>query len=154
LPCAHYAPNYEQLSATLKAFPKYGLHPPSLISAGSPLFDSIAALAPTRPLDVYALAAGSEIHDLAVRTSAHLLSISLANINDTQAEAMGPVYLKRLFFLHLGRVDALKRLLLVPPSDHLPTMTCGREERAQLTRAWALAAAYLAWEGRPGECTK
>jgi hypothetical protein len=150
LSCAHYAPDFDMLALTLKAFPKYGLQPTPLVDLGTPLFECLLALAPARPLDVYTLAAGAALDELAVRASAHLLSLSLANVSDAHATAMGALYLKRLFFLHLGRADALKRLLLVPPADHLPTAACGRNERAQLQRAWALASAYLAWESRPG----
>jgi hypothetical protein len=150
LPCAHYAPDLDQVTAALQAFPRYGVPVPTVVGPGSPLFDALLAIAPARPLDVYALAAQRGLHDLAVRSSAFLLSISLANVSDAQALTMGPLYLKRLFFLHLGRADAFKRLLLVPPPDHAPTAVCGHAERAQLTRAWALASAYLAWEGRPG----
>jgi len=60
-----------------------------------------------------------------------LLSYSLASLTNELAVKMGPLYLKRLFFLHLGRIEALKRLLLPPPQP-----------------AWALASAYLAWDAR------
>ena len=64
---------------------------------------------------------------------------------------MGPVYLKRLFFLHFGRIDALKRVLLPPPHPHPPTQHCDFTEQKHLTRAWALASAYFAWDARPGQ---
>ena len=65
------------------------------------------------------------------------------------AAKIGPIYLKKLFFLHLGRTDALKRLLLPPPHPHAPTPTCDFMEQKKLTRAWALASAYLTWDARP-----
>jgi hypothetical protein len=88
---------------------------------------------------------------MAVAVSSHLLSFPLATITDDVAERIGPVYLKRLFFLHFGRVDALKRLLLSPPHPHAPTAWCDFAEQKKITRAWALASAYLAWDARPGE---
>jgi hypothetical protein len=150
LPCAHYAPDLDQLTGTLHALSRYGIPGPSAVGQGTPLADALLALAATHPVDVYALAAQHGLHDLVVRVSAHVLCISLATVSDAQADAMGALYLKRLFFLHLGRADAFKRLLLVPPAEHLPTVVCGVGERAKLTRAWALASAYLSWDGRPG----
>lgn len=66
------------------------------------------------------------------------------------AERIGAVYLKRLFFLHFGRAEALKRILLPPPHPHAPTPSCDFSDQKKLTRAWALASAYLAWDTRPG----
>jgi len=66
------------------------------------------------------------------------------------ADAIGPIYLKRLFFLHFGRSDALRRVLLPPPNLHTPTTSCDFSDQKKLTRAWALASAYLAWDARPG----
>jgi len=105
--------------------------------------------APLRPLELYALAASHDLYDLAVSTSPHLLSFSLASLSDEKVEQMGAVYLKRLFFLHFGRADALKRILLPPPHPHPPTAWCDFAEQKKLTRAWALASAYLAWDARP-----
>jgi hypothetical protein len=105
--------------------------------------------APLYPLDLYALAATYDLYDLAVPTSSHLLSLSLASLTDEMAQRIGPVYVKRLFFLHFGRAEALKRLLLPPPHPHAPTPFCDFTDQKKLTRAWALASAYLAWDARP-----
>ena len=51
--------------------------------------------------------------------------------------------------LHLGRTAALKRILLEPPSGHPPSETCDLDNQKSVTRAWALAVAYIAVEGRP-----
>jgi len=105
--------------------------------------------APLYPLDVYTVAAKHDLHDLAVSTSPHLLSFQLYTLTDEMAEAMGPKYLRKMFFLHIGRSDALKRLLLQPPHPHAPTPWCDFTDQKTLTRAWALASAYLAWDARP-----
>ena len=68
------------------------------------------------------------------------------------AKEVSPVYLKRLFFLHYGRADALERILassLSSPHPHPPTRECDRTEQRKLSRAWVLARAYLAWDARP-----
>lgn len=115
----------------------------------SPLSDALLAHAPTQPLEVYAFAASYGLHDLAMSTSPHLLSFSLPSLTDEMTEKIGPIYPKKLFFLHLGRTDALKRLLLPPPHPHAPTPSCDFVEQKKVTRAWALASAYLTWDARP-----
>lgn len=62
---------------------------------------------------------------------------------------MGPVYLLRLASLHQTRKDALKALMLVAPKEHPDAPDCGAEARRSVMRAYALAAAYLAWEVVP-----
>lgn len=130
--------------------PEYGLDPRTFITPARPLFGLLLAQAPVFPLESYALAARYELEDLAVSSSSHLLSMSLSSLSDEMACRIGPLYLKRLFFLHFGRCEALKRVLLSPPHPHPVTPDCDLSEQKRLTRAWALAGAYLAWEARPG----
>jgi len=148
--CAHYSPSLEALIAAVHALKYYGIPPKSRIMPTSPLFTLLLSHAPLHPLELYTLASSYDLYDLAVLTSSHLLSFPLSSITDRMAERMGAVYLKRLFFLHFGRADALKRILLPPPALHSPTPWCDFTEQKKLTRAWALASAYLAWEARPG----
>lgn len=150
LSCAQYSPSFDVLSAAVEALKVYGVSLPKVLSPPSPLHNILLAHAPTSPLELYALAGSHDLYDLAVSTSPHLLSFSLPSLTDDMARKIGPVYLKKLFFLHLGRADALKRLLLPPPHPHAPTPACDFVEQKKLTRAWALASAYLAWDARPG----
>lgn len=147
--CAQYAPSFEDLSETVATLTTYGMSIPTFLIPSSPLSDALLVYAPTRSLDLYALAASYGVHELAVTTSPHLLSLSLPSVTDEVAEKIGSFYLKKLFFLHLGRTDALKRLLQSPPHPHVPTATCRFEEQKGLTRAWALASAYIAWNAQP-----
>ncbi|TFK75961.1 hypothetical protein BDN72DRAFT_359047 [Pluteus cervinus] len=147
--CAHYSPSFETLSTAVHHLPLYGIDLKARIAPNSPLFSVLLSHAPLVPLELYALAASFDIYELAVSTSSHLLSFSLPTLTDEMAIQMGPVYLKRLFFLHFGRADALKRVLLPPPNAHIPTPWCDLTEQKKLTRAWALASAYLAWDARP-----
>lgn len=149
MPCTQYMPSFEDLSETVGTLNIYGFPTESYLSPSSPLFDALIIHAPTRPLDLYAFAASRGFHELAVTTSPHLLSFPLSSLSDEMAERIGPVYLKKLFFLHLGRTDALKQHLQAPPSLHAPTPSCGFEEQRELTRTWALASAYLTWDARP-----
>lgn len=148
--CNHYSPTVDTLISSVDALHKYGVSLPKCISPSTPLFHQILSIAPVAPMETYTLAAHYDLYDLAVRISSHLLAFPLPNLTDEHAVRMGPIYLKRLFFLHLGRIDALKRLLLPPPHPHAPTPACDFIEQKKLTRAWALASAYLAWDARPG----
>ena len=148
--CAHYSPSFESLCEAVNRMAFYGISPKKYIAPSSPLYVLLLSHAPLYPLELYALAASHDVYDLAVSTSSHLLSFPLASLTDEMADRIGPVYLKRLFFLHFGRSDALKRVLLPPPHPHAPTLSCDFTEQKKLTRAWALASAYLAWDARPG----
>lgn len=150
MPCTHYSPSVETLVEAVDVLHKYGVPVAKYVAPGTPLFQLILAIAPLAPLEMYSLAGAYDLFDLAVPVSSHLLAFPLPNVTDELADRMKPRYLKKLFFLHLGRVDALKRLLLPPPQLHAPTTTCDFAEQKKLTRAWALASAYLAWDARPG----
>jgi len=147
--CSHYSPSFESLAAAVQTLQTHGISLNRHIAPSTPLHALLLSHAPLRPLELYALAASYDLYDLAVPTSSHLLSFSLASLTDEMADQIGPRYLKRLFFLHFGRSDALKRLLLPPPHPHAPTSSCDFAEQKKLTRAWALASAYLAWDARP-----
>jgi len=148
--CIHYSPPFPTLVAAVNCLSTYGISPKLVIVPSTPTYTLLLSYAPLFPLELYALAASFDLYDLAVTTSSHLLSFPLATITDEMAECIGPVYLKRLFFLHFGRSDALKRVLLPPPHPHAPTPWCDFNEQKKLTRAWALASAYLTWDARPG----
>ncbi|KAH7930105.1 hypothetical protein BV22DRAFT_1055790 [Leucogyrophana mollusca] len=147
--CSHYSPSFESLATAVRTLHIYGISLNRHIAPATPLHTLLLSHAPLRPLELYALAATYDLYDLAVPTSSHLLSFSLASLTDEMVDQIGPRYLKRLFFLHFGRSDALKRLLLPPPHPHAPTTACDFAEQKKLTRAWALASAYLAWDARP-----
>ncbi|KAI0082471.1 hypothetical protein K474DRAFT_1611523 [Panus rudis PR-1116 ss-1] len=147
--CSHYSPTLDTLVAAVDALHKYGIPVSKYVAPSTPLYQLILSIAPVAPIETYSLAAAYDLFELAVPISSHLLAFPLSNLTDEHARRMGPVYLKRLFFLHLGRIDALKRLLLPPPHPHAPTPTCDFTEQKKLTRAWALASAYLAWDARP-----
>ncbi|KAL1691732.1 hypothetical protein GGG16DRAFT_112865 [Schizophyllum commune] len=147
--CAHYSPAFGTLVTAVHRLPAYGVSVRSRLAPGTPLYALLLCHSPLRPLDTYALAAQYDLFDLAQATSSHLLSLPLYTVSDEMAQRIGPVYLKRLFFLHFGRTEALKRILLQPPHPHPPTPWCDFTEQKKLVRAWALATAYLAWEARP-----
>jgi hypothetical protein len=151
LPCTQYSPALAELDAATKALSRYGIAPATALAPKAPLGQALRALAPLHPLDVYALAATYDALALAETASTHLLAFPLCTLTDETATRMGGPYLRKLFFLHLGRVEALKRMLANPPASHAPTARCGFEDQKGLARAWALAAAYVSWEAKPGK---
>jgi hypothetical protein len=148
--CTQYSPSFDTLVGAVSALRKYGVDPKYMIVPSTPLYDTLLTQASARPLDLFALAAQNDLYDLAVAASFHLLSFSLSTISDEMAERIGPIYLKRLFFMHLGRAEVLKTILLPPPYPHNPTPDCDYSQQQNLTRAWTLASAYLAWDARAG----
>jgi hypothetical protein len=129
----------------------YGLVPSECITPSTPLFEALLSYAPIDPIRVYALAGELSLSALAEQTSSHLLSYNLADISDDLAKRMGAKYLRRLMVLHLTRLEELKRIILCPPSPHLPTRECDASDQKNLSRAWPLAASYLAWDSSPGK---
>ncbi|PIL33909.1 hypothetical protein GSI_03615 [Ganoderma sinense ZZ0214-1] len=152
----HYNPSLDTIEAAIDALVKYGVAPRVYASSSSkPLHRLLLSHAPYRPIDAYALAGKYGFEDAAIAISAHLLAYDLSQISDALSIKMGPVYLRRLVMLHTGREDALKNIVLAPPETHPPTLMCADPQTAQaeLTRAWAFAAAELAWAALPGMST-
>ncbi|KAI0728037.1 hypothetical protein C8Q72DRAFT_416164 [Fomitopsis betulina] len=148
-----YCPSFETISAALDALPRYGISPKRYAAVGEPLYDLVVACAPHQPIDTYALAGAHDLSDVAVAASEHLLSFLLSTLSNELAERMGAIYLKKLFFLHLGRMDALKRVLIRPPVAHPETAECSLAQQKCVMRAWALAAAHVMWDARPNLST-
>ncbi|KIK61886.1 hypothetical protein GYMLUDRAFT_42295 [Collybiopsis luxurians FD-317 M1] len=149
IPSSQYSPSFDTVSEAIDRLSFYGINAKAYIAAKTHLHNLVLSFAPTLPIQVYTLAAKHDLLDLAIPASPHLLSFNLAAINQEMAEVMGPIYLRKLFFLHIGRSDALKRHLLELPHPHAPTAECSFNDQKSLTRAWALASAYFAWDARP-----
>ncbi|KAG8712827.1 hypothetical protein FRC08_014042 [Ceratobasidium sp. 394] len=109
----------------------------------------------SEPLAMYAVAAQYSLESLAVAVSTFTLAVSPSDVSDELAQQMGPVYLRRLFFLHLGRADALKRLLYPPPLPHPASdLSCDPRSQQEVGRIWALACASVVVENHPNELVK
>lgn len=151
LSCAAFNPGLTMLSLALTQMSQvYGISLSSWVVPSRPIFSDLLSLAPHHPLELYALAASLQLEELATVTSSHLLSYPLSNLPEDLTSKMGAIYLRKLFFLHLGRTEALKNLLLRPPTPHSPTDECATDSEAKLTHEWSTAIAYLVWEARPG----
>ncbi|KAJ7175216.1 hypothetical protein C8R43DRAFT_976219 [Mycena crocata] len=147
--CAQYSPAFEILVNAVDSMPIYGIKPKTIIRPATALFTLLLSQAPLFPVELYTLAARYDIVDLAVPASSHMLAYPLSRLTDEVVEKMGASYLKRLFFLHFGRAEALKRVLQSPPHPHPPTDDCDFASQKGVSRAWALASAYLGWDIRP-----
>jgi len=143
-----YQPDLQLLCRVLPTLTSYGYQSTGLVTPHSEIFYLLLAHSKTYSLVVYALAASYNLEQLAIYCSQNTLGVELSEITDDLAAVMGPIYVYSLV-LHLGRTAALKRILLEPPSGHSPSSTCDLDDQKSVTRAWALAVAYIAVEGRP-----
>lgn len=146
--CTQYSPSFDTLVEGVSALNTYGISPKFLITPSTSLYGILLTHAPNHALELFALASQNDIYDLAVSASSFLLSMSLSTLSDEMAQRIGPIYLKRLFFMHLGRAEVLRNILLPPPYPHAPTPSCNSQQQKHLTSAWTLASAYLAWDAR------
>ncbi|KIY71556.1 hypothetical protein CYLTODRAFT_435196 [Cylindrobasidium torrendii FP15055 ss-10] len=147
--CTAYSPTFRVVQWAIELFPTYGLEVKTYIAPQTPLFVHLTSFAPLYPIDVYALAAHHDLEDLATVASTNLLSYQLSDMDDALVDYIGPLYLRRLFFLHLGRTEAFKRILFPIPPPHPATAECDFEQQKSVSRAWQLAATSLAWTARP-----
>jgi hypothetical protein len=157
LSCAAQAPSFESLSYAISRMQMYNLSPSTLIGMGTPLYIHLMGKhAPLEPLKVYTLAAEHGIDALAVGVSSHLLGADLSEITDLMATSMGSVYLKRLFFMHKGRLARLKSVLVRPPSlhDSKVAKVCDIATRAAVRNQWTVLATSLVWDATPGRLRK
>lgn len=151
MPLTSHNPSLPTLLKSIQSFQTYGIPLHDVLSPSSRLCQLILAEAPRAPLEVYAVVALHHLDHLAIAISAKLHSIVLADIPDSAAVAMGPIYMKRLFLLHHRRTEYLKSLLKDAPETHADTIQCGFVEQKNLQTAWALASGSLLWDARPGE---
>lgn len=150
-PCREPSVPFIVIQKAADALKTYGVALKHCIYPGTPFFELVLASAPYCLIDVYAFAADNDLSELAIAISSHMLAFDLSSLTDEQATRIGSVYLKRLFFLHMGRSYALKNLLLAPLPFHQPSLKCDSTQQQKLNRAWLMATAELSWEARPGQ---
>ena len=147
---ARYSPSLDDIEKAVNRFADYGLKPPDHILPATPIFQLLLLHAPVSALRIYVLAAQHKLYPLAEKVSSHLLGIPLSSVDDDMVTRMGPIFFKRLACLHMNLIDSLKNIILQPPYPHPPTDECDFAEQKKLSRAWALAASYIAWDSKPG----
>lgn len=134
----------------LLCFAEYGLSAVDLLGPGTPFYDTLCAMALSRPLDAYVLVCQYCLEALAVEISKYLLPMPLHNLTDAHVTSMGPIYLRRLIFLHLGRTERLRVLLRELPGTHLATPLCDSlDQKRLLHQSWHVAASEAYWEVAP-----
>lgn len=145
-----YSPSLSTLKAAAQALTRYGIPLKSNMCPGMPLFDEMAAKIPTMALEIYTIAAENDLFDLACEASKHLLSLRISSITNEIALRLGPVYLCMLCNLLTERSYVLKRLVVQPPKQHVPTETCGLHAYHDLLFEWAKIASTIILTGSPG----
>lgn len=149
---ADYQPSFAVLFTAVNELQKYAIDPKRYVQPSQPLFELIRFHMPLHPLEVYALAGHYDLFQLAVAASSHLLGYKLNTIPDETVNFMGALYIRRLYDLQMSRVEALKKVLVLPPEPHPSRPSCSLMDQTKIARAWALSSAYLIWDVRPGTC--
>ncbi len=145
-----FVPNLSLLLRAFSMLNLYGIEPSSLLFPNSPFYSAVVGLGAKFPLQTYSLAAKFGLEVVAVEVSRHLLSIPLHSITDDIAQAMGATYLRRLVFLHLGRTERLKELMMQLPTAHELSTDCSENDQKRLEQEWRALALALSWSADPG----
>lgn len=143
-----FRPTVALVAAALRSLQNYGVSLDSLLTPSHPMSITIVHLGIWSPLETFAMVAAFKLEHLAIEVSKKLVSVPLHNLTDDLAEKMGPSYLRRLVFLHLGRIDRLKQLLIQPPSFHPVTKDCYESDQKRLQIQWKALAVALGWEAQ------
>jgi len=135
------------LRLAVAALKTYGIPVQGSLAETSLVFAIFASYCPIAALQVYTIAASNapDMHAVAVYASQFLLSLDLSIITDEMADEMGPLYVQKLFSLHLERVQEFKRLIVRLPRPHRSSPHCKDTNGVALREAWAYASAYLSW---------
>ncbi|CAE6454651.1 unnamed protein product [Rhizoctonia solani] len=152
-PIQDFVPSSQTLRGTISALTSLGCDPGVIAYPRSELYRLLLKSAAADPLPMYAVATQCSFESLAISVSALTLQTSPDQIIDDLARQMGAVYLRRLFFLHLGRADALRRVILPLPTLHPSTANarCSSDAQKGILRAWTLASAYIIAQNHPGD---
>lgn len=131
------------IATALNALTKYGIPPPD---NSSDVWATLLAHAPETPLRVYALGAANASDTVCSVASSHTLDTSLGLLTEGDALSAGPIYLRRLAFLHAGRMEALKRIIATVPDQH---EDCTPDTRREMVLSWKEAIALVLLEPQP-----
>jgi len=145
--CVHYSPSFGDLTHAIAALTSYGIPVAACVQPRAPLYEHLLSHASTTPFALFRLASFYKLEDLATATSSHLLGIRLEALSEDDVTHIPPLYLQRLYCLHVERGAALGRIIIGPPQLHTaPQCTA---VQAALGRAWTLASAFVLFVARP-----
>jgi hypothetical protein len=140
-PC--YFPILSLIVRALALLAIYGIDLPSALVPSNPFYNAVFCLGVKYPLDTFIVAAQFNLETLSIEISKHLLTTPLYAITGEMARTMGPLYFRRLVFLHVGRTERLKELMMQTPSLHDWTKDCYETDQKRLQQEWrALALAF------------
>jgi len=143
-----FRPTVASMAAALRSLQNYDVSLDSLLTPSHPMSITILHLGIQSPLETFAMVAAFRLEHLAIEVSKNLVSVPLHQLTDDLVERMGPSYLRRLVFLHLGRIDRLKQLLMQPHSPHPVTKDCYESDQRRLQNQWKALAVALGWDAR------
>lgn len=149
LSSASIAPDVDAIDCALDLMLPNGIDPQAIVLPNTPLYVLLASQVPQEPMKVYAVAAQHSMEELARQASSHLLGYDLRNVDDSLAQKMGPIYLKRLFRLHEERMKELNGLIIHPPDFHPPSNTCTAERQSSLRTEWGLCIVRVLQDAKP-----
>ncbi|KAG9000082.1 hypothetical protein FRB94_005661 [Tulasnella sp. JGI-2019a] len=141
-PVAHHGPSLNLIDQALSRLSKYGIQAPP-VNRGSDVWTLLLNFGHRDPVRVYAIAASHAIEPICIAASELTLKVALDVVTEEDALKMGAVFLRRLLFLHLGRQQALKRIILEPPMAHKASQTCSIADRQLIEQRWSLGVADL-----------
>ena len=143
MPCAHFLPSFPNLERAVEVFAISSYDLLRIYTEPSaPFGQALLAQASSHAMKLYTLAAFYHLHSLAIASSSFLLSFDLSQLSEDVSQRMGSVYLKKLFFLHLGRREALKRIVMTLPEPHIGC----KDNTKRMHGLWMKGIATLAWE--------
>jgi hypothetical protein len=144
-----YVPSLSLLLRAFSMLVVYGIAPSSVLFPNGAFYNVVLSLGAKFPLQTYSLAAKFNLEALATEVSKHLLTTPLHAITDDLAQAMGAMYLRRLVFLHLGRTERLKELMMQLPTAHELSTDCSENDQKRLQQEWRALALALSWSADP-----
>lgn len=144
-----YVPTPAVLLRAFSMLVSYGVDPSLVLVPNDPFYNVVVGLGAKHPLQTYSMAAKFSIEALAVELSKHLLTTPLHSVTEDIAQAMGATYLRRLVFLHIGRTERLKELMMQLPTVHEPSTDCSENDQKRLQREWRASALALSWSADP-----
>ncbi|KAG8991568.1 hypothetical protein FRB94_012427 [Tulasnella sp. JGI-2019a] len=136
--CDRYGPDLSTLSHALGALWKYGIPIPG---AQSDVWRILIHHSQSQPLWAYAISAQYGMDFACIPASRNTLAVPLSTLGEAEAQTMGAIYLRRLFFLHVGRRTALQRVIINPPQTHPTSNACSTEMQLSISNAWAVTVA-------------
>ncbi|KAG8883114.1 hypothetical protein FRB97_007251 [Tulasnella sp. 331] len=139
MPIGRYGPSLDVMEQALTRLWLYGIPTPAP-DGPCDIWALILRQAPRYPMRVYAIAAAHAMDQVCVAAN---------TLSEADAVMMGAIYLRRLMFLHLGRQQALYRVISEPPKMHAPTASCSKESQVAANRLWQLGVGDLMVHAAP-----